>query len=68
MSYHYIERGYSPIVIGFCYSRHHGMYAYKFKLKKYNKDTGICTLLSEGGYSVYVSESKLSNWVIVNKD
>lgn len=63
MAYHYRESGHTKLVIGWIYSHSLSFLCYRFKLKKYNKETGMCFLVSEtSGTSFYVSANELSHW------
>lgn len=66
MAYHCEERGHSPIVVGALYSKYGSIL---YKLKRYNKATGMCKL--ESVYfsgSIWISEAKLSNWNLFRRE
>jgi hypothetical protein len=67
MAYHYVEKGHSPMVVGALYSKYG--YAFLYRLKRYNKATGICRIQSAyTSGSMWVLESELSNWNLVRME
>lgn len=67
MATHYpLKQGHTKPSVGKSYSRFRNYY-YSFKLKLYDPRTGMCKL--EGwNNTIWISETDLSNWFIIDND
>jgi hypothetical protein len=65
MAYHYREPGFTRIEIGAVYVQSLHWYSYRYRLRRYNPATGICVLGATDGYVIYLSETDLSHYHLI---